>query len=40
MTEKRKKIEEIKEENDKMTMETLGIDYKKVTSQKPRCEKK
>ena len=40
MTRKRKKIEEISEDNEKVTMETLGIDYKKVSSQKNQCEKK
>ena len=40
MTDKKEKIKEIKEENDKATMETLGVDYKKVSSQKHQCEKK
>jgi len=40
MTGKRKKIEEISEDNEKVIMETLGIDYKNVSSQKNQCEKK
>jgi len=40
MTDKKEKIEEINQENDKVIMETLGIDYKKVSSQKHQCEKK
>lgn len=39
MTAKKEKIQEIKEENDKATMETLGVDYKKISPQKPQCKK-
>lgn len=39
MTDKKEKIKEIKAENDKVTMETSGIDYKKVSSHKHQCEK-